>query len=56
MSNEYDQTRALVVLSLKALILAFMLHFLSSQPQDESQHAAFKTYYMPPLDRKHRGY
>ncbi|XP_010745070.2 MAPK/MAK/MRK overlapping kinase isoform X2 [Larimichthys crocea] len=27
-----------------------------TKPQDESQHAAFKTYYMPPLDRKHRGY
>ncbi|KAG8013296.1 MAPK/MAK/MRK overlapping kinase [Nibea albiflora] len=27
-----------------------------TKPQDESQHAAFKTYYMPPLDRKHGGY
>ncbi|TKS86732.1 MAPK/MAK/MRK overlapping kinase [Collichthys lucidus] len=27
-----------------------------NKPQNESQHAAFKTYCMPPLDRKHRGY
>nr|XP_046267894.1 MAPK/MAK/MRK overlapping kinase-like isoform X2 [Scatophagus argus] len=26
------------------------------KPRDESRHAAFKTYYMPPLDRKHGGY
>lgn len=31
------------------------LHLLSSQPRDDSHHAAFKTYYMPPLDRKHGG-
>lgn len=37
-------------------ILTFGLHLLSSQPRDESRHAAFKTYYMPPLDRKHGGY
>uniref|UniRef100_A0A3Q3JK65 Protein kinase domain-containing protein n=1 Tax=Monopterus albus TaxID=43700 RepID=A0A3Q3JK65_MONAL len=27
-----------------------------AKPRDESHHAAFKTYYMPPLDRKHGGY
>ncbi|XP_029983592.1 LOW QUALITY PROTEIN: MAPK/MAK/MRK overlapping kinase [Sphaeramia orbicularis] len=26
------------------------------KPRDESHRAAFKSYYMPPLDRKHRGY
>ncbi|XP_076603984.1 MAPK/MAK/MRK overlapping kinase isoform X1 [Chaetodon auriga] len=26
-----------------------------AKPRDESHHAAFKTYYMPPLDRKHGG-
>ncbi|XP_019953628.2 MAPK/MAK/MRK overlapping kinase isoform X1 [Paralichthys olivaceus] len=27
-----------------------------AKPRDESHHAALKTHYMPPLDRKHRGY
>ncbi|XP_071353902.1 MAPK/MAK/MRK overlapping kinase-like isoform X4 [Trachinotus anak] len=27
-----------------------------AKPRDESHRAAFKTYYMPPLDRKHGGY
>ncbi|XP_028251683.1 MAPK/MAK/MRK overlapping kinase isoform X1 [Parambassis ranga] len=27
-----------------------------AKPRDESRRAAFKTYYMPPLDRKHGGY
>ncbi|XP_005465195.1 MAPK/MAK/MRK overlapping kinase isoform X1 [Oreochromis niloticus] len=26
-----------------------------AKPRDDSHHAAFKTYYMPPLDRKHGG-
>lgn len=39
------------------LFIFLLITFLfSQQPRDESYRSAFKTYYMPPLDRKPGGY